>query len=41
MDNVKRIIEILKWSDEVAETMTDEEWEHLHDGEENDEPLFG
>ena len=41
MDNVKRIIEIIKWADEVAENMTEEEWEHLHDGEEKDEPLFG
>lgn len=41
MDNVERIIEVLRWADEVAENMTDEEWEHLHDGDENDDLLFG
>lgn len=27
------ILKILEWSDKIAESMTDDEWKHLHDND--------
>ena len=38
---MEEIIKALIWSDEVANNMSDEEWKHLHDGDDEEIEVFG
>ena len=39
--NVEKVIDILNWSDEVADQMTDEDWNKLHADDSEVIEIFG